>query len=154
MKKVILPLILIFLGTQLFAQTTDDYIEVVRSVLKTEKKAVIAETMAFTDDEAKVFWPLYNEFNGKVYIIQSKRVAIIKDFAENYENMTDEKADELWLSSMKVKQEMMNLNKKYYSKFKKIIPVGKAAKYFQAENKIAALVGFQLADEIPFIETN
>lgn len=154
MKKVILPLILIFLGTQLLAQSTNDYIEVVRSVLKTEKKAVIAETMAFTDAEAKVFWPLYNEFNEKAYIIQSRRIAIIKDFAENYEKMTDEKADELWLSSMKVKQEMMDLTKQYYKKFKKIIPAGKAAKYFQAENKIAALVDFQLADQIPFIETN
>lgn len=153
MKKVILPLILIFFGTQLLAQTTNDYIEVLRSVLKTEKKAVIAETMAFTEDEAKVFWPLYNEFNEKAYIIQSKRIDIIKDFADNFENISDEKADELWLSSMKVKQEMMNLNKQYYKKFKKIIPVGKAAKYFQAENKIAALVNFQLADQIPFIET-
>ncbi len=81
MKKVILPLILIFFGTQLLAQTTDDYIEVVRSVLKTEKKAVIVETMAFTEDEATVFWPLYNEFNEKAYVIQSKRIAIIKDFA-------------------------------------------------------------------------
>lgn len=154
MKKVILPLMLIFFGTQLLAQSTNDYIEVVRSVLKTEKKAVIAEVMAFTDDEAKVFWPLYNEFNEKAYIIQSKRIDIIKDFADNYEKMTDEKADKLWLSSMKVKQEMMNLNKQYYKKFKKIIPVGKAAKYFQAENKIAALVDFQLADQIPFIESN
>lgn len=153
MRKIILPIILIFFGTQLLAQTTDDYIEVLRSVLKTEKKAVIAETMSFTEDEAKVFWPLYNEFNEKAYVIQSKRIEIIKDFAENYENMTDEKADELWLASMKVKQEMMKLNSKYYSKFKKIIPVGKAAKYFQAENKIAALVDFQLADQIPFIET-
>lgn len=153
MRKVIISIILVFMGAQLLAQSTDDYIEILRSVLKTEKKAVIAETMTFTEEESKVFWPLYNEFNEKVYVIQSKRIAIIKDFAENYENMSDEKADEIWISYLNFKQELLNLNKKYYKKFKKVIPVGKAAKYFQAENKIAAIVDFQLADQIPFIET-
>ena len=109
--------------------------------------------LACTEEEATVFWPLYNEFNEKAYVIQSKRIAIIKDFAENYENMSDEKADEIWISYLKFKQDLLNLNKQYYKKFKKIIPIGKAAKYFQAENKISAIVDFQLADQIPFIET-
>ena len=83
MKKVIIAFAFVFVCAHLMAQTTDDYIEIVRSVLKTEKKAIIAETMAFTEQEAEVFWPLYNEFNTKAYVIQSKRVAIIKDFAEH-----------------------------------------------------------------------
>ena len=120
MKKLIFTLVLAFIGIQLMAQTTTDYIEVVRSVLKTEKKAIIADVMNFTEQEAEVFWPLYNEFNEKVYVVQTKRINIIKDFAENYENMTDVKADELWVSGMSYKQELLNLNKKYYKKFKKL----------------------------------
>jgi hypothetical protein len=80
-------------------------------------------------------------------------VKIIKDYAENYEGMTNEKADELWTSFMGFKQEVLTLSKQYYKKFKKILPAGKAAKYFQAENKIATLVDFELAAELPFIET-
>ncbi|NOR87031.1 MAG: hypothetical protein GQ527_05430 [Bacteroidales bacterium] len=152
MKRVILPLIFIFIGLNVFAQSTNDYIEVVRSVLKTEKKAIIAETMAFTDKEAEVFWPLYNEFNEKAYVIQSKRIALIKDFADNYETMSDLKADELWTNYLKYQQEIQNLNKQYFKKFKKFMPASKVVKYFQAENKIAALINVQLADQIPFIE--
>jgi hypothetical protein len=88
-----------------------------------------------------------------MYTVQTKRVKIIKDYAENYESMTNEKADELWTSYMNFKQEILTLNKQYYKKFKKILPAGKVAKYFQAENKITILVDFQLASEIPFIET-
>ena len=153
MKKPILTAAVIFIASLAISQTTDDYIEIVRGVLKTEKKAAIAEVMSLTEAEAEVFWPLYNEFNEKMYTIQSKRVKIIKDFAKSYENMTDVKADELWTSYMGYKQESNKLTKQYYNKFKKIIPPGKAAKYFQAENKIATLVDFELASEIPFIET-
>lgn len=153
MKKIISLLSALLITISIYAQSDDDYIELTRSVLKTEKKAAIAETMELSSAESEVFWPLYNEFNEKLYTIQSKRVNIIKDFAENYETLTDEKADELMISYMGVKQEIMKLNKQYYKKFKKILPVGKAAKYFQAENKIAAIVDFQLASEIPFMET-
>lgn len=153
MKKTIYTVLFMFLASMAISQTADDYIEIMRSVLKTEKKATIAEVMDLSKAESDVFWPLYNEFNEKMYTIQSKRVKIIKDFAANYESMTDLKADEIWTSYMGFKQEANKLTKTYYKKFKKIIPAGKAAKYFQAENKIATLVDFELAAEIPFIET-
>jgi len=153
MKKLIFGTLFMFLATMAFTQTTDDYIEVLRSVLKTEKKAAIAEVMQLSDQEAEIFWPLYNEFNDKMYTVQSKRVKLIKDYAANYATMTDEKADELWTSAMNFRQESLNLTKTYYKKFKKVMPAGKAAKYFQAENKIAALIDYELAAEIPMIET-
>ena len=153
MKKLVLGTLFMFIASMAMSQTADDYIEILREVLKTEKKAAIAEVMMFSDQESEAFWPLYNEYDAKVYEVQTKRVKIIKDFAENYDNMTDEKADELMTSYMNYRQELLTLNKTYYKKFKKILPLGKAAKYFQAENKIAVLVDFQLATEIPFIET-
>jgi hypothetical protein len=154
MKKAILFFILVFAGVQLMSQSSNDYIEILRSVLKTEKKAAISEVMNFSDQEAEVFWPLYNEFTEKMYIVQGKRVQIIKDYAANYGNMTDEKADELWTAAMKYRQESLKLTKQYYKKFKKILPAGKAARYFQAENKIATLIDFELASEIPMIEVD
>ena len=153
MKKIIFGTLFLIMASATISQTTDDYIEILRTVLKTEKKAAIADAMTFTEQESTAFWPLYNEFDAKEYEIQTKRVEIIKDFAANFETMTDEKADELWTSYMRYKQELLNLNKQYYKKFKQILPAGKAAKYFQAENKIAILVDFQLSAEIPFIET-
>jgi glutamine amidotransferase-like uncharacterized protein len=153
MKKLILTSLILFAGATIYAQTADDYLEVLRTALKTEKKAAIAQVMALTEQEGQVFWPLYNEYDAEVYKIQTKRVEIIKDFAENFETMTDEKADELLTASIDYKQELITLTKKYYKKFKGILPAGKAAKFFQAENKIATLVDCELALEIPMVET-
>ena len=152
-KTVLVSLAIIFSTVQLFAQSEDDYIEIVREVLKTEKKVAIAEVMELSDTESAPFWELYNEYNFELSKVQNQRVALIKDFAANYENMTDEKADELWSSLLSYQQQALKLKKKYYKKFKKIMPAGKAAMYFQAENKIEAMVNATLAIEIPFIET-
>ena len=152
MKKLILGIIVMFMASMVMAQTTNDYIELTRSVLQTEKKAAIAEVMQLTEAEATLFWPLYNEFNEKAYIIGNEQVKIIFDYAENFENLTDEKADEIWTSYLQVQTDYLKLKKQYYKKFKKILSARKAAQYLQAENKIQALINAQLAIEIPFIE--
>lgn len=152
MKRMIFGTIAILFATVTFSQTADDYMEILRSVLNTEKKAAIAEVMTLTEQEAEVFWPLYNEYNEKLYQLGTKEVKIIKDYAENYTIMTNEKADELWSSYMNVQTEYLKLEKQYYTKFKKILPAGKVVKYFQAENKINALIDAELALEIPIIE--
>jgi hypothetical protein len=137
-----------------FAQTIDDYLEVARDVLNAEKKAIVAEAMILADLESGPFWEMYNEYNAELYKVHTKRVNIIKDFAANYESMSDAKADELWTNSMAYQAELLKLNKAYYKKFKKIVPAGKAALYFQLENKIASLINAELALEIPLVETN
>ncbi len=153
MKKITFVISLILFCSAAYSQTVDDYIEVARDVLKTEKKAAIAEAMQLTDQESGPFWELYNEYNFELSKVQNMRIQVIKDFAENFENMTDAKADELWLNSLSYQQELVKLKKSYYGKFKKILPAGKAARYFQAENKIEALVNAQLALDIPLVET-
>ena len=153
MKKILLAVGTAFLSLTALAQSSNDYIEMTRDVIKAEKKAAIAEVMNLTDAESQPFWDLYNEYQGKQYPVHNKRIAIIKDFADNYENLTDEKADELWTNYMKFQQELLKVKISYYKKFKKILPAGKAALFMQTENKIEALINASLAAEIPLIET-
>ncbi len=151
MKKTIITLFLCLISISLFAQTENDYIEVVRSVLKTEKKAVIAEVMELTEAESAPFWELYNEYDFELSKVQNIRINAIKEYAKEYGILTDEKADVLWNQVMDFKTASLKLEKAYYKKFKKILPAAKAAKYFQAENKIEAMVAANIAAQVPMI---
>lgn len=153
MKRILILSAAWFITISLIAQSDNDYLELTREILKAEKKSVIADVMQLSDAESQPFWNLYNEYQGALYNVQNKRIAIIKDFAEHYDNLSDEKADELWTSAMSYQGDLLKLKSKYYKSFKKILPAGKAALLFQAENKIEALVNAQLALEIPLIET-
>ena len=136
-----------------YGQTLDDYIEVKREVIKTEKKAAIAEAMTLTEEESGPFWELYNEFDFEISKVHNVRIAAIKDLTANYDAMSDDQADELWNQYLTYQQQLVKLKKNYYKKFKKILPAAKAVLYFQAENKIAALINAELAMNLPLIET-
>lgn len=139
-------------GLMLSAQQSESYLEVMRSALKTEKKAMIAEAMVFTQQESEVFWPMYNEFQEKLYTSNTKYLKIINEFAENFENMTDEKAKELMTRLFSYDTEVLKLKKSYFKKFSKIIPPTKVVRYFQAENKIDIIVDYEIASSIPLLE--
>jgi len=153
MKKTLAILLFVAVSFGTYAQNTEDYVEIMRSVLKTEKKAAVAEAMQLTDAESGPFWELYKEYNDKMYVAQNKRIKAIKDYADNYEKLSDEKADEIWNLILQFKQESAKLQKSYYKKFKKILPTAKAVRYFQIENKIEAMVAAQLALDVPLVET-
>ncbi len=136
------------------AQSFDDYLEVAREVLHTEKKAAVAEAMILSETESGPFWELYNEYNAELYKVHTERVNIIKDFAANYESLTNEKADELLNEMMTYQSNLLSLNKTYYKKFIKILPATKVARYFQIENKIDAMIAAELAKQMPLVEIN
>ena len=75
---------LVLISKSVLAQNTNDYIELTREVLKTEKKMAIAEAMKLSEAESEPFWALYNEYNEELYKTHTERVNIIKDFAANY----------------------------------------------------------------------
>jgi len=153
MKKFLFVGAAIIWSMSLSAQSGNDYLELTREVLKAEKKAAVTEALLLSEAESQPFWNLYNEYQTALYVVQNKRIAIIKDFSANFESLSGEKADELWVGTMKYKSELLKLKKRYYKKFKKVISPGKAARFMQLENKIETLIDAQLALDIPLIET-
>ncbi len=139
-------------ATATFAQSDTDYLEYSRSVLKAEKKAMVSEALMLNDSLGKIFWPLYNEFNEKLYAIESKNYEVILDYAANYEKMTDEKAEELWKAYHAAELERLKLMGTYFNKFKKALSAGTAVKYMQIENKIDVMIDASVALEIPLVE--
>jgi len=152
MKKLFIGIVLVLFGTTMFAQGANDYLEVSRGVIKTEKKAAIAEAMQLTEAESPAFWALYNEYNDKMYKVNTDLFNTIKDYSDHFESMTDEKALELWANTSKVESELLKLKKIYFKKFLKVLPPIKTVRYFQAENKIKALIDAELALEVPLFE--
>ena len=144
MKQTLLFAFVLFIALSSTAQTENDYLEMSREVLKVEKKAAIADVMELTESESQPFWELYNDFQAKLYTIQNKRIAIIKDFAENYESLSNEKADDLLVNHLKYQTELLKLKKSYYKKFKKILPAGKAARFFKPKTRLKRLLTLNL----------
>jgi hypothetical protein len=152
MKKVLAVLLVLMcysFVSSVFAQSKTDEAEIARANIHAQKKEIVAANMQLTDAESKAFWPVYNEFQNGLRQINDKLGAVIADFAKNYNTMTDAKAGEILNGYLAAEKERLALKEKFVPKFKKVLPLIKIARYYQIENKLEAMVRYQLVKEIP-----
>ena len=108
--------------------------------------------MVFTDAEAEAFWPIFNDYMIKKNANLDKNMEILKDYAEHYDDLTDEKIGELVKATQSQRSARLKNRNSYYKSLKKALGVRKAAKLFQIDGQINTLFDFQLASQIPIIE--
>lgn len=126
--------------------------EILREKIQADKKLVVAANMDLTEAEAKAFWPIYQEYQAKLTKINEHMLKLIVNYAENYKSMTNDIAQKLQKESMALEKERLSLKEQYLPKFQKAVTAMKAARYFQIENKIQAVVHYELASSIPLVK--
>jgi hypothetical protein len=79
---------------------------------------------------------------------------VTKNYADAYNKRTvpDETAKKLLNDYLAVEEAELKLKRSYVPKLEKAIPGMKVARYLQIENKIRALVKYELAAQIPLVQ--
>ena len=134
------------------AGSLESEIELLRSDLKAGKVEVVKEALNVEGAKADAFWPVYRKYQLDLDKIGDKRIALIKDYAANYDSMTDAKAKSIVKQALDLQTQRTGLLKSYYPQFEKVLGSIDAAKLVQVEHLIMALVDVQLAAEMPLIE--
>ncbi len=117
--------------------------------IRADKKLLVAENMQLTEAEAKAFWPVYNQYQDELFLLRTRTVKLIKDYADAYEKMTNETAKKLMDDYISIETLGPKLRQAYLPKFRKVLPEIKVARYYQIENKINAALMYELATNIP-----
>jgi hypothetical protein len=110
--------------------------------------------MELTESEAKDFWPVYEEYQKSLAAINQRIAKFIKDYAADYRanTLTDEKAKKLIEEFIAIEQAEAGFKASYVPKLSKVLPPKKVARYLQIENKIRAVVKYELAAGVPLIQ--
>ena len=130
---------------------TDTYLELLRSDIKTETVAIITEVMEFSNAQGEVFWPIYREYQLESSKLGDRRVALLKEYAENFDELSNEKAKSLADAHFKLQDDRLKLTKKYYKKVDKALDTNTAARFVQVMNQVNLLLDLQVAANIPLI---
>jgi hypothetical protein len=127
------------------------YIELLRSNVQTAKTAVLTQTMNLNDAQAAKFWPIYREYNFELQKLNDKKIAGIQDYANNYDSMTDTKANELALTALDLESQRTALKRKYYEKMNSALGGVVAARFLQVENQLLMIIDLQIASQLPIV---
>jgi len=130
----------------------EEYIELLRSDLKADKTAIMTAAMQFTPQQAEIFWPIYREYDLELSKLGDALIALVKDYAANFQQMTPASAKDLTGRLFKIEKGRIELRQKYYGKFEKAMDPVVAARFVQVERQIGLLIDTQIAAEIPLIE--
>ena len=130
-----------------------DNMQILRDKIKADKKLVVASNMELTESEAKDFWPIYDQYQRDLQKINQRIANVLEGYAADFrgKSLTDEKAKKLIDEAVAIEQAEANLKSTYAPKLSKVLPVKKVARYLQIENKIRAVVKYDLAQGVPLV---
>ena len=150
---VVLTAIMMVVAPALAQEKPADNMQVLIEKIRADKKLLIAENMQLTEAEAKAFWPVYNQYQDELFLLRTRTVKLIKDFADAYEKMNNETAKKLMDEYITIETLGPKLRQAYLPKFRKVLPEVKVVRYYQIENKIQAALFYELAANIPLMKT-
>jgi hypothetical protein len=131
-----------------------DNMQIMKEKVKADKKLMVAANMELTESEAKAFWPVYEEYQKGLAAINQRIGKLIESYAADYRanTLTDEKAKKLTAEYVAIEKAEAGLKESSVPKLSKVLPAKKVARYLQIENKVRALVKYELAGGIPLIQ--
>jgi len=131
-----------------------DNMQILRDKIKADKKLVVATNMELTESEAQGFWPIYGEYQKDLQKINQRIANLLESYASDFrgKSLTDDKAKKLINEAVAIEQAEANLKSTYAPKLSKVLPVKKVARYLQIENKIRAVVKYELATGVPLVQ--
>lgn len=130
---------------------SSDSMQVLREKLVADKKLVVAANMDLTQAEANGFWPLYEEYQKELNRINDRLALTIVAYAKEYQagSLTDDKALRLLDAAFAIDDSETKLKRSFVPRLSKVLPGRKVARYLQIENKIRAIVKYEIASEVP-----
>jgi len=129
-----------------------DTMELLRERARADKKLVVATALELTESEGKAFWPVYNAYQSDMIVHYDRVMKLITDYAAAYQSMTEASATQLLGEFVALEANHAALLSKYVPRFQGVLPPRKVARFYQVENKLRAVLNYDLARTIPLVK--
>ena len=142
---------LLVIPISMSAQSNVEEVDYIQSIFGMEKKAIVSEFIKIDDSAKTAFWTLYDQYEIERKELGKRRLALLNEYAKQYDQLTDEKINDLAKSSNKQVKLDEDLRFKYFNKLKKEAGATAAAQFYQIEGYFNAAIRMSILESIPFI---
>ncbi len=117
--------------------------------MEAQRIAFITQELNLTPEEAKAFWPVYNEFEAKRNELKKTfRSASDLQKAE-IEKLSEKEASQILDNQIIESQKLLDLRKEYHAKFKSVLPAVKVLQLYDAERAFQKMLIERLRQNNP-----
>src|SRR5271165_1424186 len=116
------------------------YVELLQTDVDSKREAIVKEIMQLGDSDAKVFWPVYKEYDAQRAKLDSAEAQLIQEYSTDYQTISNEKAEELL--------------KKSFHTIKSALSATTAARFIEVENQMEDVASLQATSVLPANQAN
>jgi hypothetical protein len=150
MKKLLLIVLVLLFAMPAFADDLDQYIQLLKTDLKANARDYVSKGMVtFTPEEAKRFWPIWDSYMAERGKFLDARLALIMDYADNFDKMTDAKAQELLNRRAEQVKLRDKLDEKYRPQFATALSPRRLVRYYQIQQELEVMIELRVISEVP-----
>ena len=124
-------------------------IALTRASIQLRRQAIVTSVMDLTPDESQKFWPMYRDYRVEMAKLGDRVSKLLVQYSDQYDTLTDAQADQIMKEWLSIENTKNDIKKKYVARFKKILPSRKVMRFFQADNKLDAMLNAKLASVVP-----
>jgi hypothetical protein len=149
-KVVVLSIACFGFAGLIFGQSSE--IQLTRAMIQTERQAIVADNMQLPEQQGERFWPLYRDYRNDWAKLGDRAMKLINTYAENYENLSDQTAGWMVTEFLEIEKSKAALRESWAPRFKEVLTSKELARFYQIENKLDAIVNYDLAGAIPLVK--
>ena len=127
-------------------------LDVLVDAIRSNRKAMVAANLKLSDEEAAKFWPIYDRYQQELSATGDRMLAIINDYIAHFSDLSNEKALQLIEDYNAAETDRLKVRRSYIPEFAKVVPGRTVARFYQIENKMDAVIRYDLAASIPVVE--
>ena len=130
------------------AQTDQEYKDFLKAGVKLTTKEIVYGQLELNSSEIERFDKIFDAYFEKRAEIAQERIPVLVEYTLNAPMMNEESLKAFNNYLMQTSRKISKLNKKYYNKSRKVIPIQKATQFFLAEKYIRNEFELQLIEGV------
>lgn len=126
--------------------------QIILKQVMTDKRSVFAQNLELSDSESRAFWPIYDEYEGKLKKLNDEFLGLVNNYAEKFGAISDADATAMLEQKMRIEKDREALKQQYTTKVAKVLPPLKALRYAQVETRIDNMIRNDVYSLIPIAQ--
>ncbi len=148
--------IILLLGLFVSLNAQTEYFETdirgIRTDIREVAKEIVAENLELTTEQAKIFWPLYDEYMAELALLGDKEVKLTEEYMLNFYLMEEKTASNLLDEVLNLERDKQSLKSEYIRKMKKVLPAKVVGKFYQIDRRLSLLIDAEKVSRIPILK--
>ena len=118
--------------------------------IQSERKVLVEGVVKPSPQQSKAFWDTYWAYRETIANLDNRSRKLLEEYEKSFGALNDDQAERMLKEAAKINVERVEARKDVVKKLEKILIPKQVVRFLQIENKMDAIIGLDMAIDIPF----